>query len=572
MNPSASTGHHTEPPGGSPPARGETEGERRGRQQRRRGHGAHGGHPQGTVDRSIRRPPGRLVVDRPALRHGGGLLLHDRHPRRPAAAAGRRLVELARPAGLALRRPRRELAGDARTAPYGSRRAPTPPWRGSGSWCPGAEDGVVFAGTEPGAVFRSTDGGETFALERGAVGPPAPPAVERRVRRPGLPHRAAAPHRPAVGHRRAVHRRRLPDHRRRGLLGAAQPGHPGRVPARGPAVPRVRPVRAQGGPAPRPRPSGCSSRTTAASTAPTTRAARGSTIADGLPADFGFPIVVHPHEPDTVFVFPIKGGDARYPQDAKALRLALRRRRGDLGGAAATGLPDTFFVGVMRDAMCRRPARPGRALLRRPQRRRLRLLRRGGHLARGGPRPARRDGGAGRGALTPLRGPGLLRIASGDTRDQAGCGATPSRRFVMGGFAVSRSTTVIADPAQVHALINDFHEWTAWSPWEDLDPELQRDYTGPDERRRRALRVEGQPQGRAGLDGDHVVHPGRDRDPARVPQAVQVQQRRHVLAGPGRRRHRGHLADDRRAAWPDGPRSAGWCRWTGWSARTSRRA
>jgi hypothetical protein len=50
----------------------------------------------------------------------------------------------------------------------------------------------------------------------------------------------------------------------------------------------------------------------------------------------------------------------------------------------------------------------------------------------------------------------------------------------MAGFAVSRSTTVIADPARVHGLINSFHEWTAWSPWEDLDPELERDYSGPD--------------------------------------------------------------------------------------------
>ena len=41
-------------------------------------------------------------------------------------------------------------------------------------------------------------------------------------------------------------------------------------------------------------------------------------IADGLPADFGFPIVVHPHEPDTVYVFPINGGDGRYPPDGKA--------------------------------------------------------------------------------------------------------------------------------------------------------------------------------------------------------------------------------------------------------------
>ena len=51
----------------------------------------------------------------------------------------------------------------------------------------------------------------------------------------------------------------------------------------------------------------------------------------------------------------------------------------------------------------------------------------------------------------------------------------------MGAYAVSRSTTVVADPARVHGLINDFHEWTAWSPWEDIDPDLKRDYTGPDQ-------------------------------------------------------------------------------------------
>ncbi len=46
-------------------------------------------------------------------------------------------------------------------------------------------------------------------------------------------------------------------------------------------------------------------------------------------------------------------------------------------------------------------------------------------------------------------------------------------------FEVTRATTIQADPARVHGLVNDFHEWTAWSPWEDLDPDLQRTYTGP---------------------------------------------------------------------------------------------
>jgi hypothetical protein len=51
----------------------------------------------------------------------------------------------------------------------------------------------------------------------------------------------------------------------------------------------------------------------------------------------------------------------------------------------------------------------------------------------------------------------------------------------MSSFEISRSTTIAAEPATVHGKINDFHEWTAWSPWEDVDPNLQRIYTGPDE-------------------------------------------------------------------------------------------
>ena len=50
----------------------------------------------------------------------------------------------------------------------------------------------------------------------------------------------------------------------------------------------------------------------------------------------------------------------------------------------------------------------------------------------------------------------------------------------MADFALSRSTRVQADPARVHALVDDFREWRKWSPWEDLDPDLDREYTGPD--------------------------------------------------------------------------------------------
>jgi hypothetical protein len=50
----------------------------------------------------------------------------------------------------------------------------------------------------------------------------------------------------------------------------------------------------------------------------------------------------------------------------------------------------------------------------------------------------------------------------------------------MTGYTVERTTTVTASPHRVHALVDDFHHWTLWSPWEDLDPDLRRTYTGPD--------------------------------------------------------------------------------------------
>jgi hypothetical protein len=51
---------------------------------------------------------------------------------------------------------------------------------------------------------------------------------------------------------------------------------------------------------------------------------------------------------------------------------------------------------------------------------------------------------------------------------------------VSAGFEVTRRTSIAADPARVHALVNDFRQWTAWSPWEDVDPDLERTYSGPD--------------------------------------------------------------------------------------------
>ena len=45
-------------------------------------------------------------------------------------------------------------------------------------------------------------------------------------------------------------------------------------------------------------------------------------------------------------------------------------------------------------------------------------------------------------------------------------------------YTVERSARIDASPEQVYEQIVDFHNWTAWSPWEDVDPALKRDYSG----------------------------------------------------------------------------------------------
>jgi uncharacterized protein YndB with AHSA1/START domain len=43
---------------------------------------------------------------------------------------------------------------------------------------------------------------------------------------------------------------------------------------------------------------------------------------------------------------------------------------------------------------------------------------------------------------------------------------------------IKRDITITAPPEKVFGLIDDFHHWPRWSPWEKLDPELQRSHSG----------------------------------------------------------------------------------------------
>jgi photosystem II stability/assembly factor-like uncharacterized protein len=74
-------------------------------------------------------------------------------------------------------------------------------------------------------------------------------------------------------------------------------------------------------------------------------------ISGNLPTDFGFVIDVHAHEPETIFVVPIKSDAEHFPPDGK-LRVYRSRSGGNEWEALTKGLPQhDCYVNVLRDAM-----------------------------------------------------------------------------------------------------------------------------------------------------------------------------------------------------------------------------
>jgi photosystem II stability/assembly factor-like uncharacterized protein len=74
-------------------------------------------------------------------------------------------------------------------------------------------------------------------------------------------------------------------------------------------------------------------------------------VSGNLPSDFGFPIAVHAHEPDTIYVVPIKSDSEHYPPDGK-LRVYRSRTAGNEWEALTKGLPQKdCYVNVLRSAM-----------------------------------------------------------------------------------------------------------------------------------------------------------------------------------------------------------------------------
>jgi photosystem II stability/assembly factor-like uncharacterized protein len=78
---------------------------------------------------------------------------------------------------------------------------------------------------------------------------------------------------------------------------------------------------------------------------------RWTEVSGNLPSDFGFPIAVHAHEPETIYVVPIESDSLHYPPEGK-LRVYRSRSGGNEWEPLTKGLPqENCYVNILRDAM-----------------------------------------------------------------------------------------------------------------------------------------------------------------------------------------------------------------------------
>ena len=216
---------------------------------------------------------------------------------------------------------------------------------------PGVEDGVVWAGTEPGAIFKSVDGGERFDLVRGLWDHPH--RAEWNEGFGGQAFHTILPH-PEDGS---------------SVLAAISTGGVYRTSDGGDSwEPANKGIKAEFMPGERfyPEFGQCVHKVARDATAPDKLFLQNhggvyhsddggdswDDIAPGLPAEFGFAMVPHPHQPDTAFSFPIASAGERWPVDGRA-RVYRTTDAGSSWAPLGEGaLPDNYFTAVMRDAMC----------------------------------------------------------------------------------------------------------------------------------------------------------------------------------------------------------------------------
>jgi hypothetical protein len=213
-------------------------------------------------------------------------------------------------------------------------------------------DGALLAGVEPAGLFRSDDGGTTFRHVAGLRQHESRPTWQPGAG--GLILHTIVPH---------------PEDRERWWVGISAVGVFETVDGGATWEPRNRGVRADFNPDPHPITGQCVHKFAAAAGEPETlyqqnhcgmyRSMDGGRqwtdlTHNGLPSQFGFPLVTHPRDPATWWIIPLNGDDrGRYVPDARPA-VWRTQDRGDSWTRQDDGLPEgDAYLSVLREAMAR---------------------------------------------------------------------------------------------------------------------------------------------------------------------------------------------------------------------------
>jgi hypothetical protein len=105
-------------------------------------------------------------------------------------------------------------------------------------------------------------------------------------------------------------------------------------------------------------------------------------------------------------------------------------------------------------------------------------------------------------------------------------------------FHIARTASISASAPAIFAQVNDFRNWQAWSPWEEIDPAMTRTYEGASSGTGAVYGWAGGAQvGEGRMTITERLHPHQ----ARVSQALRGHPRRGVHVQTRRRQHRGDL-------------------------------